>query len=112
MQDRDRAKLNILELCSESEYGSWEFWSDKNQKTEEECQNIREAIEELVKEKKIIPLEYASIKDQTYKEVPLDNMRLGLELRKSMESDIDSEHFYWFMATDEGEQADLILRSK
>ena len=111
MQNKDQAKLNILELTSEAEHGSWEFWSDKN-KTEEEGHNIIEAIKELVAEKKISAVEYKSIKDQSYKAVELDSVRLEAEVKRSMEPNVDPDNFYWFVATDEGKKEDLRLRSR
>jgi len=112
MQTKDQAKSNILELCSESDYGSWEFWSSQD-KSEEECQNIIEAIKELVAEKKILPVEYKDIKNQSYQETRLDSTRLGREVRQSiMPNNIDPDNFYWFFATDGGKKEDLLSRRK
>jgi hypothetical protein len=94
-QTRDK----ILELCSESEHGSWEFWSDADHKTDAERGLIVDAIAGLVKDQRIVPLEYESISDQTYQEVPLDLSRLDTELRTSMTpGSVDPHSFYWFIA--------------
>lgn len=63
----------ILELCSESQHGSWEFWSDVNQK-------------------KIYAVEYGSIADQSYKEASLDRVRLKTELERARESQVDPKN--------------------
>ena len=107
----DKIRANILELCSESEYGSWEFWSTKKNKTEIEGKLIVKVISNLVKEKKIYPIEYENIADQTYKPVRLDISRLMNEIRQSMKPyNVDPHKFYWFLATDEGKKEDRMLR--
>jgi hypothetical protein len=106
----DPVRKNILELCSETAYGSWEFWLSKGEKTEVECMHIVETISELVKEKKIYPMEYKSVADLSCKEAPLDIVRLEKELRRSMLSDVDPDNFYWFIATEEGKKEDQALR--
>ena len=58
-------------------------------------------------------MEYETVADQTYKEVPLDIARLENEVRRSMADDnIDPHSFYWFLATEEGKKEDLLLRGK
>ncbi|KKU49587.1 MAG: hypothetical protein A3A28_02920 [Candidatus Sungbacteria bacterium RIFCSPLOWO2_01_FULL_47_32] len=106
----DKIRANILELCSESEYGSWEFWSTKRSKTEVEGRLIVQVISELVKEKKIYPMEYESVADQTYKPVRLDISRLKNEIKRSIKPyNVNPHKCYWFLATDE-EKEDLRLR--
>jgi hypothetical protein len=101
--ETEQIKSKILELCSESEYGSWEFWANGENKTETECMQIVQAIIDLVKEKKIYPVEYQTVADQTYQEVPLDVFRLENEVRRSMQPDnLDPHNFYWFLATEAG----------
>lgn len=112
MQLKDEVRQRILELSSESEYGSWEFWSASTGKTEEEASIIIQSIIDLVQEKKIIPVEYRSVKDQTYEEVPLDIARLEREVHDSMDNQVDRESFYWFLATDTGKKEDLVLRGQ
>jgi hypothetical protein len=110
MQTKNQARARILELGSESEYGSWEFWSIADKKTEEELDSISEAIVELVREGKIRTLEQKS--HGTYNEVELDVDRLKRELRTSMKPDgVEPDKFYWFEATDEGKKEDRLLRS-
>jgi len=104
-------RQTILELCSESEYGSWEFWSNKDNKTEAECKHIVHVIAALVKERMLYPVEYSSVTDQSYKEVVLDITRLQNEVERSRTNDIDPDKFYWFLATDEGKKEDRLLRS-
>jgi hypothetical protein len=55
------------------------FWSQKD-KTEQECEEIFQAIADLVKEDKIYPIEYASIANQTYRRSVFDPVRLKDEL--------------------------------
>lgn len=101
--DKNKTRLRILELCSESEYGSWEFWSNKENKTSDECNEIVQAIIDLVEEHKIFPIEYSTVRDQSYQEVLLDIDRLKSEVEQSMQlNNIDRKTFYWFLATDSG----------
>jgi len=110
--DIKEKRKHILELCSESEVGSWEFWSGQD-KTEVERDQIFQAIMNLVREKKIYPIEYATIADRSYKEASLDAVRLKDELNRSMKShNVDPRSFYWFLATDEGKDEDLDLRKR
>ena len=113
MQTKNQARLNILELCSESEYGSWEFWSTKDNKTNEECKNIIEAISELVSEKKIFAMEGSSVDDHSYKETIFNTDRLSEEVEQSMQPyNVDPHTFYWFAATEEGRKEDLLSRKE
>ena len=100
MQTKDETKAKIFELSSESEHGSWEFWSDSKNKTKLEAIQIIESISELVNEKKIFPIEHESVKNQSYKPADFDIDRLKNEVEKSMSSDIDPMTSYWFLATD------------
>jgi hypothetical protein len=105
-------RIRILELCSESECGSWELWSTKDNKTEEECKNIVEALIELVKGKKIIVTDGKYVDDHSYREVPLDVVRLESEVRQSIKPyNVDPHTFYWFYATEEGKKEDQANRS-
>jgi hypothetical protein len=65
-----------------------------------------------VDEGKIYPIEYKTVADHTYKEVPLNHTRLEKELRVSMKdiNDAEPETFYWFLATEEGKKEDLANR--
>jgi hypothetical protein len=65
MKATEQIKMDILELCSESEHGSWEFWSDTN-KTVEECEQIFQALVSLVGEKMIVATEHKYVSDQSY----------------------------------------------
>ena len=112
MNDFNEKKIYILELCSESECGSWEFWSTAENKTEEECKVIVDSIVTLVNEKNIITTEGKYVKDRTYKEIPLDVVRLNGEVKRSMIPDVEPDRFYWFYATEEGKKEDLLIRSK
>jgi len=112
---KDKIRANILELCSESEYGSWEFWLKKSEdRTVEDAEQITQAIVDLVKEKKIYPMEYASVKDQTYKETELDVDRLKKQIISFLDFDnfVGADNCYWFLATEEGKKEDSLLRSK
>src|SRR5271166_2939524 len=101
MKTTDQTKIDILELCSESEHGSWEFWSGSI-KTEAECEQIFQVLVYLVNEKMIYATEHRYVADKSYAPVALDEARLKDELRRSMLSnDVDSDRFYWFVATDE-----------
>src|SRR3989344_903149 len=96
-------RANILELCSESEYGSWEFWlTDPKDRTLKDAEQITQTIIELVEEKKIYPMEYASVEDHSYKEANFDPNRLREEIILSMnpENMKHSNRSYWFLATD------------
>jgi|SRR3989344_1650848 len=111
----DRTRSQILELCSESEYASWEFWLTKfESRTEGEADHIIKTIIDLVKEKKIYPMEYKSVLDQSYKATELNVDRLKKEIKRSMEPAgiDDANNFYWFLATDEGKKEDFELQSK
>lgn len=109
----DKTRAEILELCSESEYGSWEFWLTQ-ERTEIECNHIVQTIVDLVKEKKIFPMEYKSVLDQSYKETQLDINRLKNEIKRSMHPNNidDPNNFYWFLATDEGKKEDFEVQSR
>lgn len=110
--DQEKIKSNILELCSESEYGSWEFWTNEQVRSEDQADLIAETIIELVKEKSIFPTEHKFVKDQSYQEVPLDEDRLRKEARASINTEnIDSDTFYWFLATEKGQKEDIASRS-
>ncbi|MBX4197796.1 hypothetical protein KW782_00475 [Candidatus Parcubacteria bacterium] len=103
----------MLEACSESEYGSWEFWSDGQNKTVNERDLIIEAIISLVKEENIFPTEYKYVKDQSYQAVTLDENRLRKEIDRSMTQfeKVDPDAFYWFLATEKGKKEDISNRS-
>jgi hypothetical protein len=106
MQTKNQAKSNIVELCTENEYGSWEFWSDKAM-TEEEGQNIIDALDELVAEKKIFPVEFKNIKNRSYQVTQLDRSRLETEVKRSMAPHrVYPFNFYWFVATHVGKRED------
>jgi hypothetical protein len=108
----DSKRNYILELCSESECGSWEFWSDRSNKTKEEYEQILQSLESLVNEKMIFPTEHKNVIDQSYKEVSLDVDRLKNELKRSMTPyNVDPDSFYWFLATEEGKKEDISVRS-
>ena len=98
--------MYILELCSESECGSWEFWSTRREgKTDTECANIFNALTTLVRDGMIFAVEHESVIDQSYSPVPLDEGRLNDELQRSMKPyNVDPDRFYWFLATDEGQR--------
>lgn len=115
MIKKKEIRFNILELCSESEYGSWEFWPNEQERTENEANCIFEVILELVKEKKIIPTEYKFVIDQTYQEVQLDENRLRREMIQSIKiENVDTHASYWFLATEKGEKEynDLYVEDK
>lgn len=108
----DQIRANILELCSESEYGSWEFWLKKpKDRTIDDAENIFQVILDLIREKKIYAMEYQSVQDRSYKEVILDVKRLRDQIVSSMKPDsIDRNTSYWFLTTENGKKEDLILR--
>jgi hypothetical protein len=111
MINKEKIRSNILELCSESEHGSWEFWSDEQNKTESERDLIIEVIISLVKEGNIFPTEYKFIKDQSYQEIELNENRLKEEVDRSMiTQNVDPNTFYWFLSTKKGEKEDMSLR--
>jgi hypothetical protein len=102
MQTKYQAGLRILELCSEDAYGSWTFWSTADGKTEAELMSVLEAIVDLVNEKKLDVFEHKF--NGPYEKAPFDIERLRNELKKSMVPEVYPDAFYWFMATDEGEE--------
>ncbi len=105
MINKKEIQFNILEVCSESEYGSWEFWGNEQERTEAEANRIAEVVVDLVKEKKIFPTEYKFINNRSYQEVQLDESRLRKEVINSLKvENIDSHTWYWFLATKEGEK--------
>ena len=105
MINKKEIRFNILDVCTESEYGSWEFWANEQERTEAEASRIAEVIFDLVKEKKIFPTEYTFVSDQSYQEVQLDENRLRKEIIESLKTEnIDSHASYWFLATEEGEK--------
>lgn len=107
LPSKDKIKIDILELCSEDAYGSWEFWSGAADKSEEEAQKIIQAIQELVKDDLIAPTDGRHVKDQTYQKIPLDTKRLTKEVQLSIPFTVDPDTFYWFYATPEGKKRDL-----
>jgi len=107
-------RANILELCSESEYGSWEFWlSDPEDRSSAEAGWIVEALVELIKEKYISATEYIYVEDGSMKEVQIDRGRLANEVLASMHAKdiVDTRHAYWFFATERGKNEDRLLGS-
>ena len=94
MQTKDQAKSRVLELCSESEYGSWEFWSKAAEKSDQELQSILEAILELLQEHRIRAFE-RKFPDRP---VDVDSARLRNELQQSLIGSVDPNSFYWFEA--------------
>ena len=111
--DIQKIKINILELCSESEHGSWEFWSNKEVKTKEEGKNIFQAIASLIKEEEIIPVEYENVTDHSYKKAVFEIDRLRTEIDKSISiENVDSKTFYWFIATEKGKEEDILNRGQ
>src|SRR5262245_27692392 len=110
----DKIRANILELCSESEYGSWEFWlKDVKDRTVDDAENIIKVILDLLKERKIYAMEYKSVKDHSYKETNIDVNRLRSQIIDSMKPDsVDLDTSYWFLTTEEGKKEDHEIRSK
>lgn len=105
MVNKKEIRFNILDVCSESEYGSWEFWGHGQERTEAEANRIAEVVFDLVKEKKVFPTEYKFVSDQSYQEVQLDEIRLRKEIIQSLKiENVDSHASYWFLATEEGEK--------
>lgn len=106
MITKEKIRFDILDVCTESEYGSWEFWLIPLQdRTIKDADLIVESIKELVDEKKIFPIEHSSIEDRSYTPVNLDVDRLRKEVINSMKPEnIDPENSYWFLATEEGEK--------
>jgi hypothetical protein len=112
MTDLHSIRKEILELTSEGEWGSWDFWSHK-ERIVETAEMITGVLVDLVNEHKIYALEYDSIADHSYKEVPLDAHRLKKEVKASINpTDIKTHNFYWFLATEEGKKEDLLLRKR
>jgi len=105
--------LDILELCSESEYGSWEFWLSKPKKrTIAEAEIIIQSILRLIEEGNIYPMDYNSVKDRSYTPTQLNVDKLRSEIIKSMNPEnVNSETSYWFLATEKGQKEDIALRS-
>ena len=115
LKNMDEIRANILELCSESEYGSWEFWlTEPSDRTMKDAEYIVQTIVELVKEKKIYPMEYASVNDRSYKETKIDVDKLRKEVILSINPETmqDSTLSYWFLATNKGKEEDKKIRSK
>lgn len=111
----DEIRENILELCSESEHGSWEFWlKNPEDRTMEDAEQIMQGLVDLVKDNKIYAMEYVSVKDKTYKRIELDMDRLRKEVVSSINPDNigSTNSYYWFLATEEGKREDLLLRAK
>ena len=112
MTDLYSIRKEILELTSEGEWGSWDFWSHK-ERIVETAEMITGVLVDLVNEHKIYALEYDSIADHSYKEVPLDAHRLQKEVKMSINlTDIKPHNSYWFLATEEGKKEDLLLRKR
>jgi hypothetical protein len=99
MQTKEQARLRILELCAESEYGSLTFWSEDS-KTEAELASIFAAIVDLVKEGKLEVLQHKL--NGPYDKAAFHAQRLRHELEQSMIPAVDPDTFYWFAATEEG----------
>jgi hypothetical protein len=95
-------KMHILELCCEDAYGSWEFWSDRNNKTIEELGQILQTLIELVQTQKLEILTHVA--GGPYVITKLDIERLRIELQQSTIPNVNPDTFYWFEATHEGRQ--------
>ncbi len=115
MINRNKIRSNILELCSEDAYGSWEFWSSSEGKTEEQAIEIVDTLAELVNAGELNCLKYNST-DNTYTPTVLNKGKLRKELLASMQQVenpgvINSDEFYWFESTDKGKEEDRLARS-
>jgi len=106
---KDKKKTDILELCSEDATNSWSFWSSEK-KTDGECMEIVRAIEELVKERKLISLQHLA--DGSFVEKQFDAVQLENEVRESMTGESGPDTIYWFAATAEGKAEDMINRAR
>ena len=107
-------RLTILELTSESEYGSWELWGASNQDTADMHPDKKvlhdkfiNTIEVLIKENKLVALSYKQ-KDHSYTPVVLERARLEFEMDHADKP--VHETFYWFESTEMGKEEDQILR--
>jgi hypothetical protein len=106
----EKIRTEILELCAEDAYGSWEFWENAQNKIEEEARLITEALCSLVANKLVEPCEHKAGGD--YLPVSLNPERLLNEVTLSMSKNkISPDNFYWFTATELGKQQDIRNRS-
>jgi hypothetical protein len=110
----DPVRKNILELCSESEYGSWEFWLTKpEERNLQQADEILNALIELTENNKIFPMEEEAVANRSYLPTNLDKLRLQQEIYSSMNPNNEKlKKYYWFLATEEGKRMDLNLRTK
>ncbi len=111
--NKEDVRKEILELCSESEHGSWEFWPNESKRTIDEAKMIHEVLCDLVDNKFIVPTEYKYVEDKTYKEVKIDKDRLLNEIIQWRDwQKITSEISYWFYASEKGKEEDRQLSAE
>jgi len=111
--DIKKIKSEILELCSEDAYGSWELWWNgsfgiPSSKIDDFRKDFIDIVESLVKEEKLIPFHHKDI-GGSYIKVPFERLRLEFETEHSSPPDPDT--YYWFEATEDGKKEDMALRS-
>lgn len=103
--DLEKIKRNILEICSEDAYGSWELWDNDSPRDQQHIEIIIHAVQEMIENGLIVSEEYLS-SNNTYKAVPFTTERLEKELKLAIKGEVDSDTFYWFYATDKGQELD------
>jgi len=96
-QSTEDIKANVLELCSEDDYGSWELWWNISVKVPvEQKAELRsrflDVVNELVSVGKLIAKGHSA--DGSIAATRFDREKLGREIDSAGDPDPDS--FFWF----------------
>jgi hypothetical protein len=102
---------DVLEICGDGAYGSWELWWAVKPKMENVSHRVKktflDVIENLVKENKLSVLHRRSWdgKENTYEPATFDRARLEYEIEHSRQhTGLDPDNFYWFELTEAGQE--------
>jgi hypothetical protein len=91
----ETARQEILELCSEDDFGVWElWWQVREEIPQKDAEMIfTKLIQDLTSKRLIIPKRKNQITSQL-EEVSFDANILAVQVKNS--ADPDPESFYWF----------------
>jgi hypothetical protein len=109
-------QADVLEICGDSAYGSWELWWAVKPKMQDVPDRVKntflDVIENLVKENKLSALHHRSRngKENSYEPATFDRARLKYEIEHSRhDTGLDPDTFYWFELTEAGQEARRLL---
>jgi len=96
-QSTEHIKANVLELCSEDDYGSWELWWNASAEVpEDQVPDLKRrflgVVSELVSAGKLIAKRES--RDGNITATQFDREKLAREIDSAADPDPDS--FFWF----------------